>query len=378
MTRPARPLPPRGPTSALVRDSALPLYHQLAVRLEGEILARALEAGERFHTDRALVSRFGISLLTARQAVDQLVERGLLERRHGSGTYVTAAARRLVDAHLAETIVFSGWGPDALSSMQAMYFRSVFEGMREEASTRGMQLLFDDPAWQEPGDIAAAVRRLRLRGALILVGTGSRARARLFQSGGLPVVAVNEAIPGLPMVHPDDRGGALAGTRALIALGHRLIVHLNSGESTPHWRSVRQGFEEAVGDLGAAALTEPAISASAGGGSVAAGAAAMAQALRRHPTLTAAFAGNDLMAIGAIQHLHAIGRHVPRAISVLGFDGIEAGDFCVPPLSTMAVDRHQLGRSAVRLLLDGGPPAAVPVTLRDRGSLAPPAPAGPA
>jgi len=104
----------------------------------------------------------------------------------------------------------------------------------------------------------------------------------------------------------------------------------------------------------------------------------MAQALRRHPTLTAAFAGNDLMAIGAIQHLHAIGRHVPRAISVLGFDGIEAGDFCVPPLSTMAVDRHQLGRSAVRLLLDGGPPAAVPVTLRDRGSLAPPAPAGPA
>jgi DNA-binding LacI/PurR family transcriptional regulator len=370
MPRRARPLPTRGAAPALKRDSALPLYHQLAVRLEGEMVARNLEAGARFYTDRALVSRFGISLLTARQAVDQLVARGLLARRQGSGTYVTAAARRLVDASRAEAVVFSGWGPAALSGSEAMYFRDVFAGMREEAAARGMQLLFDDPAWRTPEHIAAAVRSLRLRGALILVGSGNRARAALFQAGGLPVLSVNEEIPGLPQVRPDDREGARRGTAHLIALGHRRLVHLNSGEATCHWREVRAGYLAALKEAGLGARDNPVLIAAAGCGSVAAGFEAMGQALARGAAASAVFAGNDLMAIGAIQRLHAAGRRVPDELSVLGFDGIEAGEFCVPPLSTMAVDRQLLGRRSVGLLLDGGTPDLVPVALLDRGTLA--------
>jgi len=370
MPRRARSLPARGAGPALLRDSALPLYHQLAVRLEGEMVARNLAAGARFYTDRALVSRFGISLLTARQAVDQLVARGLLARRRGSGTYVTSAARRLVDDSRAAAVVFSGWGPAALSGSEAMYFRDVFEGMREETARRGMKLLFDDPAWRTPEDIAAAVRSLRLRGALILVGSGNRARAALFQAGGLPLLSVNEELPGLPQVRPDDRGGAQRGTARLIALGHRRLVHLNSGETTCHWREVRAGYQAALDEAGLGAADNPVIVAAAGCGSVAAGFQAMGQALERRSIASAVFAGNDLMAIGAIQRLHAAGRHVPGEISVLGFDGIEAGEFCVPPLSTMAVDRRQLGRHSVGLLLDGGTPDLVPVTLLERGTLA--------
>jgi DNA-binding LacI/PurR family transcriptional regulator len=370
MPRRARSLPARGAAPALLRDSALPLYHQLAVRLESEMVARNLEAGARFYTDRVLVSRFGISLLTARQAVDQLVARGLLARRRGSGTYVTAAGRRLVDASRAEAVVFSGWGPAALSGSQAMYFRDVFEGMREEAAARGMQLLFDDPAWRTPEDIAGAVASLRLRGALILVGSGNRARATLFQAGGLPVLSVNEEIPGLPQVRPDDRGGAQRGTAQLIALGHRRLLHLNSGETTCHWREVRAGYLAALKQAGLGAGDNPVIVAAAGCGSVAAGHQAMGAALERRISATAVFAGNDLMAIGAIQRLHAAGRRVPDDMSVLGFDGIEAGEFCVPPLSTMAVDRRQLGRRSVAMLLDGGTPELVEVALLERGTLA--------
>ncbi len=375
MPRRARPLPARGAApAALLRDSALPLYHQLAVRLEGEMVARDLAAGARFHTDRALVDRFGISLLTARQAVDQLVARGLLARRRGSGTYVTAAARRLVDASQAAALVFSGWGPAALSGSEAMYFRDVFAGMRAEAEARGMQLLFDDPAWRTPEDIAGAVLSLRLRGALILVGSGNRTRAALFQAGGLPVLSVNEEIPGLPQVRPDDRGGAQRGTAHLISLGHRRLVHLNSGETTCHWLEVRAGYLAALRAAGLRAGDHPVVVAAAGCGSVAAGHQAMDQALARGLNASAVVAGNDLMAIGAIQRLHTEGLRVPDQVSVLGFDGIEAGEFCVPPLSTMAVDRHRLGRRSVALLLDGGTPDLVPVALLERGTLAPPPP----
>jgi DNA-binding LacI/PurR family transcriptional regulator len=174
------------------------------------------------------------------------------------------------------------------------------------------------------------------------------------------------------MVHPDDRGGAAAGTHHLISLGHRTLAHLNSGEATPHWREVQAGYEATLHAHQLPMKANPVIIAEAHCGSVAAGYQAMDALLALDLGTTGVFAGNDLMAIGAIQRLHAAHRHVPHHVSVLGFDGIEAGTYCVPPLSTMAVDRAELGRRSVSLLLDGGTPDPVSVLLLDRGTLGPP------
>ncbi|SHJ89823.1 GntR family transcriptional regulator [Halomonas caseinilytica] len=66
-----------------------PLYHQLASRLEDAIEEGAWQAGEALPSERALAESLEVSRITARKALDQLAERGLIRRTRGSGTFIT-------------------------------------------------------------------------------------------------------------------------------------------------------------------------------------------------------------------------------------------------------------------------------------------------
>lgn len=67
---------------------ALPLYLQIARRLEGAIAAGQLVAGTRLENEVAMAKRIGLSRPTIRQAIQDLVDKGLLVRRRGIGTQV--------------------------------------------------------------------------------------------------------------------------------------------------------------------------------------------------------------------------------------------------------------------------------------------------
>lgn len=75
--------------------SPLPLYQQLAELLSREIATGALEPGGRLPSEPELARRHQIGRPTVRQATELLVQRGLVERRRGSGTFVRSAPRRV-------------------------------------------------------------------------------------------------------------------------------------------------------------------------------------------------------------------------------------------------------------------------------------------
>jgi len=54
-----------------------------------QMIDAELNAGDAIPSERALVDRLGVSRVTVRQAIADLVEAGVLERVHGKGTYVT-------------------------------------------------------------------------------------------------------------------------------------------------------------------------------------------------------------------------------------------------------------------------------------------------
>ncbi len=64
----------------------VPLHRQVAEILRQEI--DKLQPGDRLDAESKLASRFDVSVLTVREALSALAQEGLLERRHGSGTYV--------------------------------------------------------------------------------------------------------------------------------------------------------------------------------------------------------------------------------------------------------------------------------------------------
>lgn len=69
--------------------SATPLYLQLANKLANGIHSGIWQPDEALPSERMLSETLEISRVTARKAIDMLCERGLLTRKHGSGTYIT-------------------------------------------------------------------------------------------------------------------------------------------------------------------------------------------------------------------------------------------------------------------------------------------------
>ncbi len=72
---------------AITRDNGEALYAQIARQLEQDI-SRLYAPGDGLPSEGALAIRFGVNRHTLRRAVDELVESGLLERRHGRGVFV--------------------------------------------------------------------------------------------------------------------------------------------------------------------------------------------------------------------------------------------------------------------------------------------------
>jgi GntR family transcriptional regulator len=71
------------------RSTPMPLYFQIAERLRRIVRIQKMRQGDLLTTDERVQQEFGVSRSTARKAIDELVDEGLVERVTGKGTFVT-------------------------------------------------------------------------------------------------------------------------------------------------------------------------------------------------------------------------------------------------------------------------------------------------
>ena len=73
----------------LKQDAATPLYVQLMEEIERNIKNGTYKPGDKIMTEAEMVKEYGVSLITVRKAVGSLMEKGLVIRKQGKGTFVT-------------------------------------------------------------------------------------------------------------------------------------------------------------------------------------------------------------------------------------------------------------------------------------------------
>lgn len=78
--------------------SKLPLYDQIERNLRDLIMRGDLAVGEMLPSEWELAERYGVSRLTVRRALDELVRQNWLVRRHGVGTFVQQPFRATITA----------------------------------------------------------------------------------------------------------------------------------------------------------------------------------------------------------------------------------------------------------------------------------------
>jgi DNA-binding LacI/PurR family transcriptional regulator len=192
---------------------------------------------------------------------------------------------------------------------------------------------------------------------------------------GTPLDAVGDVpVVSLDLAREDGIAPARAATEHLLALGHHTVWHLPGPQEWWSARDRLRGWREA---LAAAGAPEPPLPRT-GDWTAASGYLAGLE-LAREPELTAVFAANDDMAVGAMRAFIEAGLDVPGRVSLMGYDDIPLAAYVTPPLSTVSQDFSAVAERAVDLLLTRvehhqDPPAIarIPVRLSLRESTAPP------
>lgn len=164
----------------------------------------------------------------------------------------------------------------------------------------------------------------------------------------LPVVSA-----GVPLgfedkvawVAADDAGGARQMTRHLLSK-HGTVAHISGPLDTSGGIDRLAAYREELGEAYDERLVVN------GDYSRASGAAGMRELLDRDVPISAVFAGNDLMAAGAIDVLQERGIPVPETIAVAGFDDAPVAREVHPALTTMRQELARVGEEMARLLLD--------------------------
>ena len=135
----------------------------------------------------------------------------------------------------------------------------------------------------------------------------------------------------------------------LLDLGHREIGFIHGAMDVQTARLVRDGFVEA---LKAAKIRLPEKRMADGLFTEQGGADAVSVLMKREPSLTAIFAGNDKMAIGALQRLLLDRKAIPNEVSIIGCDDIHQASYTTPALSTVRTPVYDVGRLACQRLID--------------------------
>ena len=189
---------------------------------------------------------------------------------------------------------------------------------------------------------------------VVLLGVYSPQLADFVARVRRPLVLVDLMFEGWPdVVAIDNSSGAEQIVRHLIELGHRRIGYIDGASNRSYierremvfWHLHKAGLSPLQSDV---SLPHT--------GRIQEMADGIVPWLRRADRPSALVCANDFIALAVMHAAKMAGLDIPRQLSVVGFDDIDAAALVTPALTTVHVPLAQLGRVAVRLLLTQAAP----------------------
>jgi DNA-binding LacI/PurR family transcriptional regulator len=231
-------------------------------------------------------------------------------------------------------------------------FASFIQAIEESTFSRGYALIVgnhkDDPDIEE-SFIDGLVRR-HVDGIIFSRVSDESRVMKIVNRTQVPVVVIDRAAEKeeLASVVLDNRkAGRLAGEH-LVGLGHRRIGCISGPLKIALCRERIAGLREVL-DRHGLSLAEDAVFE--GNFKFESGIVGAEQILGKHPEITALWAQNDLMAVGAMKYLGTRGKTVPGDVSLMGMDDIGLARMISPALSTISQPFDDICEKAVELLL---------------------------
>jgi LacI family transcriptional regulator len=211
-------------------------------------------------------------------------------------------------------------------------------------------LNFDDSFYIEPATAAVNALLAKEAEGIIYVGSQSREIRHISAGYSTPFIYAycfsNES--SASSVIYDDIHVSYELVQFLIKNGHRKIGIIKGPEHSIHVRDRLLGAQNAFFEGGI--LYNPGFVYTGDWDSAQTGYDAAAALIPKG--ISAIFCMNDITACGVLDYALTNGVRVPRDLSVVGFDDIEAARYCYPKLTTVALPLKEIGLKAAELMLN--------------------------
>jgi LacI family transcriptional regulator len=232
------------------------------------------------------------------------------------------------------------------------FFSVVIKGIDQEVSLADYDLLLctTHSRREKEAEYVARLSHGMVDGLLIVLPTLLPEYVAQLRAEQYPFVLIDHDsdAPGCNVINAANRAGTRGGIAHLIELGHRRIGFISGRPDVGATHERFAGYQDA---LLAAGLPLDDGLVLEGDFLEARGYAAAAELLALDQPPTAVFASSDVAAFGVLGAARDAGLHVPRDLSVLGFDDIVEASYPGAALTTIRQPLREMGRVAVQRLM---------------------------
>lgn len=224
---------------------------QVMKSIEADIRARKLRPGQPYQSAREVAKRLGVSPMTADRAMQKLVESGLLERRHGAGTFIGLRADAVLQQKLNAIQI---WVPSEFYSLYNTVVERIVRFVHLEFPEDMVQLLFIPDEQQLPTCermVASWEDGTRPRSVVLI--SCSQEVQRMAKALDLPAVVAGRVVKDtcdIPWLDMDYRQAGRLLTECAIRHGHRRILILMNHIWGAGDNEFLEGIEEGIRSAG--------------------------------------------------------------------------------------------------------------------------------
>lgn len=234
-----------------ISSQTLPKYLSISQHLRRRIIDEKLLPGTRLEAQAKLAQNYGVSLLTARQALGKLEEEGFIEQRPGQGTFVVrnAAVSQTTSSSDVGLLMVDNTGNPTRTNA---YYMSLIRHLGEVLAGADFDLkvaTVTDAAFKHRQPHGMLDRR-RVR-AVVIDGYVSQLHVDLIRGLGLDVLlAGNHAVSDdVPQVRHDVKQAAYEISKAMIALNHGPAVLFTEPYRYHYTTEILLGYQQAMYEM---------------------------------------------------------------------------------------------------------------------------------
>ncbi|WP_020614880.1 GntR family transcriptional regulator [Paenibacillus daejeonensis] len=330
-----------------------PLYKQIQDDIRQQIASGLLRAGDMVPSEKALAAQYNVSQITSKNALNGLVEEGLLVRFRGKGTFVKQSRDLITEPDEGDDMISVAL---ILPTMKTKVDQRLLDALEKYASAASYELLIRITRESQQEE-ARAVERFRERGVqgfiVFPVEQENYNDAILRLSlDRVPLVLVDRYLKEIRTysVSSDNSGGTESMISAMLTEGHRSIIYLSTEIANTVTEERSKGYESAYMKHGLP--IDKALWCLLPLPTIAEGRALeeIVHFLQQHKEATAVFAANAELARYARQALDRLHREdltnqrFPRPV-LAAFD-----DPDLPGVPYVRQQEDEIGRLAIELL----------------------------